>query len=198
MTYLNSSPENTEGIECLSTWLEQVAQKHQLDYLLAHADDGVTWGHFQQGSLITSACIQSDLCQYPRLQLETLQQCRIFGSKGEVLLWRVGNSWQARFVSDQDEKIVEKQILLGSHGRKHPDLGFTELWDGKQGLNHAVPCIGLGIDDSGQLIDRIHLVVHHYFGYDNENGVARIVCSRLVGFELHPLSKMTKTGGGAA
>ncbi|NJL55247.1 TIGR03984 family CRISPR-associated protein [bacterium] len=192
--------EDVGGIERLRTWLEKLAKRRQLDYLLAHANDGVIWGHFQQGELLTSGDLQSNAYQYPRLCLKTLQQCRIFGLAGEVLAWRSGNTWQARFVSEPDhqnkgnqieaKKIDEKQILLGNHGRKHPEQGFTELWEGREGLRHAVPYTtdDITIDDKNQLSHRICLVIHHYFAYDAD-GIAGITCSRLVRFGLHHLAK---------
>src|SRR5512139_3925873 len=81
----------------LFEWLNAHAQTYNLKYLLAHADDGIIWGHFRQGNLNISNCV---LPQSPLLRLATLQQCRVFSQAGEVMLWRFGGEWKARFIGD--------------------------------------------------------------------------------------------------
>jgi CRISPR-associated protein (TIGR03984 family) len=166
-------PTNLKG------WLETHAQQYQLPYLLAHADDGVIWGHFHQGHLCTSDQV---LKESPPLRIETLQQCRIFGPSGEILLWKVSDAWKAGLVTNPNaERIEEKQLLLGTHGEIHPSEGFTVLWDGAQGLKHAVPFTQIQLQENQKLAQSLHLVVHHYIDYD-EAGVARVALSRLVDF----------------
>ncbi len=168
----------------LNGWLETQAKQHQLPYLLAHADDGVIWGHFHQGNLCTSDRVFK---ASPPLRIETLQQCRIFGQSGEILLWQVGDSWKAGLVTNPDaERIEEKQLLLGTHGKIHPSEGFTVLWDGAQGLKHAIPFTQIQLQTDQKLAQSLHLVVHHYIDYD-EAGVARITLSRLVDFTTSTL-----------
>jgi len=53
----------------LIAWIEAQAKEHKLKYLLAHADDGVIWGHFSTGHLSTSNAV---LDQSPPLRLITL------------------------------------------------------------------------------------------------------------------------------
>ena len=83
----------------------------QLTYLLAHADDGVIWGRFDDGKLTIANQVFTKH-DFPKLRLLTLQQCRIFGYQGEVLLWKYGENWQWRFIDDSGkDKIEERQIL---------------------------------------------------------------------------------------
>lgn len=172
----------------LKDWLEAQAQQHQLTYLLAHADDGVIWGHFHQGHLCTSNRV---LRESPPLHIETLQQCRIFGSAGEIFLWKVDGSWKAGLVTNADtETIEEKQLLLGTHGNIHASEGFTVLWDGAQGLKHAVPFTQIELHANQKLAQSLCLLVHHYIDYD-EDGLARITLSRLVDF----ITDSTAKGG---
>jgi len=58
---------------------------------------------------------------------------------------------------------------------------FTLLWDGAQGLRHAIPISiqSLKQDDLGNL-QPPRLVVRHYLGKEI---IARVVASRLIGFE---------------
>jgi CRISPR-associated protein (TIGR03984 family) len=163
----------------LKDWIKAQAKEHKLQYMLAHADDGVIWGHFRTGKLSTSDAV---LKQSPPLRVITLQQCRIFGKDGEVLLWRTNNTWKARFLIDPSDKehiIVERQLLWGTHGKKRELEGFTCLKDGSQGLKHAVPFTEIELDEDGKLIRPVRLVVHHFIDYDDD-GLARIVLSRLV------------------
>jgi hypothetical protein len=109
---------STDDIEeDLQKWLQTKAVEHQLTYLLAHAEDGVIWGYFKGDKLSTS---NSVLNLSPPLRITTLQQCRIFGKAGEVLLWKSGQAWKSRFISDfKADKIEEPQILWGTHGQKY-------------------------------------------------------------------------------
>lgn len=66
-------------------WLTEQAQHHGLHFLLAHADDGVIWGRVDNDGLHTSHRIAA---QSPQLRAVTLQQCRLFGPAGELLVWR--------------------------------------------------------------------------------------------------------------
>ncbi|MCF3583351.1 CRISPR-associated protein Csx19 [Planktothrix agardhii 1811] len=167
----------------LHSWLESQAPSvsTQTPYLLAHADDGVIWGRFDKGKLTIANEVFTE-SSFPTLRLCTLQQCRVFGQQGEVLLWKYGKNWKWRFLdnfldnTEKDKIIIEPQILWGTHGERRGN--FTLLWDGSQGLKHAVP-FGIVTVGDRQLDQRVRLIVHHYINY-NEEGVAYINRSRLV------------------
>jgi len=164
----------------LQTWLIEQASKYRLQYLLAYATDGVIWGYFNDGKL---SIAHGTFPQFPKLCLSTLQQCRIFGIDGEVLLWRTKQEWKARLIYDspnktqQLETITEDQVLWGTQGKVKD--GFTLLSDGQQGLCHAVPLTGIQFDTQKKLRRPVRLKVRHYIEYDND-GLARIGLSRLV------------------
>lgn len=167
----------------IKTWLEAQASQYKLKFLLAHAEDGIIWGKFQDGNLTTADSVFS---QFAKLRKLTLQQCRIFGEHSEVMLWKADdsdNGFKARLIEDQDmdkkECIHEYQILWGTHGDKRDSEGFTLLWDGKQGLKHAVPFTDIELEKDGKLKRPVRLKVNHYIDYDDA-GVARIYLSRLV------------------
>lgn len=168
----------------LKIWIEEQTKLNQLTYLLAHADDGVIWGKFQDGKLITTTepVELFPKCDFPLLREETLQQCRIFGHKSEVMIWKTDGGFKARLIQDDNLKndyyITENQILWGTHGEKHQE-GFTLLWDGSQGLEHAVPFTHIELEEKGKLKNKVRLIVRHYIDYD-DSGVARIYLSRLV------------------
>lgn len=164
----------------LKTWLLQQASKYELRYLLAHADDGVIWGYLREGKLVIAREV---FPQFPELRLSTLQQCRIFGVNGEVLLWRTQGLWRSRVINDpptetQDpDVIIEDQVLWGTQGKEQD--GFTLLSDGQQELYHAVPLDNIQFDAPKALKRPVRLKVKHYIEYDND-GLARIGLSRLV------------------
>ena len=162
-------------------WCEEQGSKFQLRFLLAHAEDGVIWGKFHNGSLITADTVFS---QFPKLRQLTLQQCRIFGEKSEVMLWRTDEGFKARLINDEHidkkEYIPENQILWGTHVKEVRQEGFTLLRHGKQGLEHAVPLINIEEEKERKLKNSVRLRVHHYIDYDDDSGVAYIYLSRLV------------------
>lgn len=177
----------------VKTWLEKQAIQFNFNYLLAHADDGVIWGKFRDGNLITA---DSVFPQFAKLRKSTLQQCRIFGETAEVMLWKIEdgeNRFKARCIKDEhlktEDYICENQILWGNHGEEKE--GFTLLWDGKQGLKHAVPFTEIEIEAEGKLRHLVRLQVRHYIDYDDA-GVARIYLSRLVGLTAEDIEKEIK------
>jgi CRISPR-associated protein (TIGR03984 family) len=163
-------------------WLDKQAKEHGLNYLLAHAEDGVIWGHFKDGKLVTSGDV---FPQCAKLRSHTLQQCRVFGEKAEVMLWKVGQNWKARSIEDgylsKNDYICEKQILWGTQPEEEHKKGFTLVSDGSQGLKHAVPLTGINFN--GKDSRPLRLKVRHYIDYD-ESGVARIYLSRLVNLDF--------------
>lgn len=188
------STELTE--ENLRSWLEEQAEEYALSYLLAHADDGVIWGKFQNKHLVTADAIFPN--SVATLRLATLQQCRIFGERAEVLLWKQDDICLHRPIDDTQDKhnfITEKQVLWGTQEVKS-DAGFTLVAEGRQGLHHAVPLSGIFSRANKPLLPSferelphhpLRLEVRHYVDYD-EDGVARIVCSRLVNLYVVPKS----------
>ncbi|KAF3890050.1 MULTISPECIES: type III-D CRISPR-associated protein Csx19 [Nostocales] len=162
----------------LQNWLEEQGNKYKLKYLLAHAEDGVIWGKFQDKNLITADSVFSE---FAKLRCSTLQQCRIFGENSEVMLWQTDEGFQARVIEDEKntELIPENQILWGTQAEKISN-GFTLVSDGSQGLCHAVPLINISFDSNQKLYRPLRLCVRHYIDYDVETGVARIYLSRLV------------------
>lgn len=168
----------------LKGWLEDKAQEFNFNYLLAHADDGVIWGRFEEdGTLITQTEPQ-DLFpepKFPKLRWLTLQQCRIFSKNAEIMLWKVNGQPHSRLITEPEgtDFICEPQILWGTHGQKDKKNGFTLLWDGQQGLKHAVPFTDIELESDRQLDKPVRLLVYHYINYNGE-GVAYIDRSRLV------------------
>ena len=173
----------------LVTWLEDTAVKYSCTYLLAHAEDGVIWGHIADKILVTSHEIFPATCR-AKLRLATLWEARLFGEQAEVLLWRADGVWQARVIQDAKldtaAYLVETQMLWGTRAEQRK-RGFTLLADGAEGLRHAVP---IDVPDarfrhatqSEQLHRPVRLQIRHYIDYDSD-GNARIALSRLVTVE---------------
>lgn len=161
--------------EKLLQWLTDEAKKPQLSaggqdvFLLAHSDDGVTWGIVKDGALIVEKETSATLSP------TTLQQARLFNRNGELLLWRKKDEFKLQFLPknsvDDTNHIEEQQALWGDAGE--PKGEFTLMSEGVQGLHHAPP-----LTDYQQGHSPI-LTVHHYIAYDDE-GQAYIEQSRLV------------------
>jgi CRISPR-associated protein (TIGR03984 family) len=166
-------------------WLAQQATAKR-PFLLAFADDGVIWGRWLAGKLVTAGEAVADSTTAdprsrdisPPLRGETLQQASVFGRMDEVRLFRdeMGR-WQARRIGDGDDKIDERQLLVGNevvagYGE------FTHVRDRiQQGIDHIVPVAITHQDvDAGR---GPCLLVRHFVDYD-DSGEARIVLSRLV------------------
>lgn len=179
---------NNNG-KILVKWLEKHAKEYQFKYLLAHAEDGLMWGKFENDELKTADTVFPEHC--PKLRLLTLQQCRIFGESGEILLWKTEQKWNARLVQDNSTQdcLEEAQILWGTKIESEKD-GFTLLADGSEGLKHAVPLTDLKCyfpedQKKGKLHRPIRLIIKHYINY-NETGIARVSLSRLVSLKAEP------------
>ncbi len=187
---------STNTLDKSLNWLKEQANNYKLNYLLAHAEDGVIWGKLDGDKLTTSNEAFPDE-KLPELRLKTLQQCRIFGEKGEVLLWGTANGWKARVIQHLDswqpqedpkeipggelkcfkipgnddvlELIEEHHILWGTKPKGEEKKGFTLMLDGSEGLKHAVPLTGIKFKKKEELYRPVRLVVHHYIDYDDSD-----------------------------
>ncbi len=189
-------------------WLSQQMQKHQLEYLLAHADDGVIWGRLHNGELVTSNTLDPE--KFPLLREKTLQMARIFAPAGELLVWRnEDGNWSGRLIAEitesnttdeqanhpstepalsdhtdeWDEAFEEQQILLGTNAKLLDDRGFALMSEGSEGLFYVVPLKLEGKID--EQIRPLRLVVRHYLKED-DSGFLRVNASRLVNLYLKP------------
>lgn len=177
---MNSFKRNTKEIHCtfrvvtplksdqeLQDWLTK-----QTDYrfALAHADDGVIWGYFENDAWHWSG--QAFPTLLPVINFTRLQQLRLFGRDGEVLLWRADSELCGRVIVDEGDEAVkyfdEAQLLWGT-AEGEPVDGFKTMREGSQGLRHAPPS---AIADFGMLATR------NYIAYDMDN-CAYIKASRL-------------------
>ena len=166
----------------LKTWLVERAKIRNVTLLLAHADDGVIWGRVDASKLVTARDVfGGDL--FPELSLGTLQLARLFSAAGEVLLWRVDEGWQARWVTDVKDGngyYDESQMLWGTQ-LGAAKSGFTWVHEGRQGLRHAVPIeLPAGAFDANGDSRPGRLVVRHYLRVDPCTGLVRVALSRLV------------------
>ncbi len=155
-----------------------------VSYALIHADDGVLWG-LVTGNQLTVP-LPGDWT--PALRSTTIQQCRIFGDKGELFIWREAeDQWRGRVVIEDTnvayEKIEEAQILYGNHVNSLHAVpaGFTPIFEKTTGIRQIVP-VAITQDqfDKGK---RVTLIVRHYLTADQE-GQAVITLSRLVSVRI--------------
>lgn len=168
----------------LRQWLAETARKRNLDYLLAFDEDGVIWGQFDENRLKLAAESLPDVAEIKTpLRPQTLRQVRIFGKRGEVLLWATKEGvFNARLLNEDDlddENIFTETYWLWGTGMIEPGTDgspdFTLMHEGKQGLRHAPP-----LPDA--LGRRGGLIVKHHLEYD-EKGQAYIARSRLAGLK---------------
>ena len=157
-----AAPVRFESVAELLDWLEKQAKVHGYQYCLSHAFDGVIWGRFDADNHL-----HLSTGKFPgisaALNPDTLQETRLFGEAGELLLWKSGDGFAARWIADgepapkADDGYEEKHWLWGT--AEQDKDGFTLMREGAEGLLHALP---LKLK-KGQ---RAALKLRHYFVYD--------------------------------
>lgn len=166
--------------EILRAWLTKRAKRYRLCWLLAHTDSGVIWGKLHNDKLSLSSEAFVDQSVVVSLDWTTLQQCRLFGAMGELLLWQASDGWQARLRCDEAENgnegfCLDEAYLLWGTRQENAAKGFLLLAEGSQGIMHAPP-----LDTSPTEARRAALLVRHYLREDPSSGQLRISASRLV------------------
>jgi CRISPR-associated protein (TIGR03984 family) len=165
-------------------WLGKQADEHNLRWLLMHADDGVNWGERQGQTWILSHGVAPEIA--PAFVSDHLQQVRIFGETGELLLWKAGNKWQGRWlVEAPDDETVEDVHLLWGAEAKLLQNDFWLLNEGAEGLRHAVPAVKAQFDPAQE---RAALRIRHHLDYDPD-GQVYVKASRLVKLDVEPRNK---------
>lgn len=101
----------------LANWFAKQAETiGESAWFLAHADDGVIWGQIRSGKLALSGTVYPNVS--PSLEIETVQQARLFAEKAELRLWRDEQGFSAcrlEDVEDEDsEAFDEYHILWGT------------------------------------------------------------------------------------
>lgn len=168
------SVSSEEGGSDICAWLEERAAQFGLRWVLAHTFGGVVWGEYRQGRLVLAGNIFPGTA--PSLYNHTLQQARLFGPDGELLLWKNGEEWKSRAVIEgvgQPEDVFDEvELLWGGPGGTIKD-GFTCLAPNSRGLRQVVPVAVPG---------RVGVIVRHVVRYREDDGTAYIALSRLVDF----------------
>ena len=165
--------------EELKESLIQLAEKHQLKYLLSYHDDGVIWGAYKYGSLSLS----SDLIEEsPLFRAISLKTCRMFGDDAELMVSDSGELGLQAFLlaegsGDLHRYYEEQQLLWGDRVDECVD-GFSILSEGSQGLRHAVPVHNLELGPT----ERVAVQVRHYIGYRDSQAYTK--WSRLVDLKI--------------
>jgi CRISPR-associated protein (TIGR03984 family) len=175
----------TGSIDALLAWIRGGATPVEVPgrWLLAHCDGGVVWGLRGDDDRWT---LSGDVFPEMARPLDgaSVQQLRVFGEAGELLVWRHEGTLRARWLADRDTDVPEcakpddeeDRLLLGRKVER-TSRGFTLLNDGT-GARHAPPVTGPFHE--GQ---RPRLRVRHYFEHDEETGAVRVAASRLVAVE---------------
>ncbi len=122
------------------------------------------------------------------IDIEYLQNIRIFNENQELYLWRTNNGFNSRFRSDmygEETEIIDTyQKLIGSDCTKFNTTGFTRLYEPRRGREIIIPVIKF---------DKLPLFIkiRNYIDY-NKFQQAEFVDSRLVCFTD---VKRNKVGG---
>jgi CRISPR-associated protein (TIGR03984 family) len=187
--YRQTRTDTINTTTALRDWLAARAQG--LRWLLAHTEAGVIWGEFNAQGLQLSLPLQRALTPTIEVSWPSLLEARLFGSDGEVLLWRgPAGQWQERSFNDSTTGPGDPTRCLDEHyllwGTRLADQrdgvsvsaqqnGFSLLAEGAQGILHAPPISALPSDRQ-----RAALHVRHYLAGDPASGMRSIVASRLV------------------
>ncbi|RIK36172.1 MAG: TIGR03984 family CRISPR-associated protein [Chloroflexi bacterium] len=195
-TSFQTAPVSVDTLaQNLIAWFEQQPSVGSQAWLLTHSEVGVIWGRAEEGRLLLANEIFGD--DVPSLQLNTLQEARLFGEQAEVRLWRIDDGFQACRISDQpgigeafDEchHLWGTQIVKKDSNAVQRQRGFTMMVDGREGLRHAppveVPDQVLGNQRGNLRYRPVRLCTRHYIDYDLQTGQAFIPMTRLVRLQV--------------
>jgi len=165
-------------------WLGVQADEHGLPWLLMHSDDGVNWGVRRAGKWVLSWQVDPQVA--PEFDPERVQQVRLFGEVGELLLWRSGAEWTSRWLGESDgvETRDDVHLLWGAEARALEE-GFVSLNEGAEGLCHAPPAVKPNLKPAQE---RMVLRIRHHLDFDGD-GQVYVKASRLVKLDVQPRGK---------
>jgi CRISPR-associated protein (TIGR03984 family) len=150
-------------------------------WALAHCDDGVTWGVYEQQARSWRLGSEVVAAVSPTIRRESLQELRLFGELAEVLIWRTDEGLSGRLLRDRGDApealrpFDESRILRGDSASACRD-GFSHVAD-RAGAEQVVPLV---VTDDDLQARRARLAVRHYCEQDAETGAVRIAATRLV------------------
>jgi len=157
-----------------------------LTFVLAHCDDGVTWCKWDAAENRWRTGNEANPKISPPVRMERLQELRLFGEAGEVLIWRTEEGFRGRGLWDRPENDLpeplrpddtETRILRGDMVREKYESGFTHVAD-RTGAEQVIP---LEVSEKDLQKRRVRLQVRHYFQRDEQNtGAVRVAATRLV------------------
>lgn len=159
-----------------------------LVWALAHCDDGVTWGCYDAAARAWRLGNQVAPEVSPPIRSETLQELRLFGEDGEVLIWRTDAGFQGRVLREADpaadrndeanplRPLDESRVLRGALVVAQCEHGFTHIGDGT-GAEQVLP---LAVSNEQLRNAQIRLNVCHYYESDADTGAVRIAATRFV------------------
>lgn len=192
------TPLDSSTCEGYVSWLrgeESVAAPEGatgLAWALAHCDDGVTWGRYDEAARAWRLGNQVAPDVSPPIRPETLQELRLFGKDGEVLIWRTEAGLRGRVLretqpsrnrddeADPLRSSEESRVLRGDLVLAQCEYGFTRIRD-RAGAEQVLP---IEVSDEQLRAAQIRLVVRHYFEADGETGAVRIAATRLVRLKM--------------
>lgn len=163
-----------------------------LRWALAHCDSGVTWGYYEEEGRIWRLGNQVAPEVSPPIQRETLQELRIFGEPGEVLIWRAGTERRGRVLRGSDDLAAQNdesnplrpsdecRMLRGDRVERNCSHRFTWIAD-RAGAEQVIPET---ITDDQLRERRVGLRVRHYYEQDPNTGAVRIAVTRLVALSV--------------
>jgi CRISPR-associated protein (TIGR03984 family) len=182
-------PVDAEACERYIAWLRGEAvdgplpEAAELEWALAHCDDGVTWGRYDREAKGWQLGHQHVPSVSPAIRRSTIQEVRIFGPCCELLIWRSDGSFRGRVLRDSGVPLVEpdplrpgdeSRIVRGTQVRKIYARQFTHVTDGT-GAEQVLP-----IEVSDAQLRFVRLGIRNYFQQDPDSGAVRIAATRLV------------------
>ncbi|RCK78250.1 MAG: hypothetical protein OZSIB_1627 [Candidatus Ozemobacter sibiricus] len=162
-----------------------------LGWALARLDDGIAWGRRENdggGPWVFGHMAYPE--QVPSLCPEKLQEVRVFGEGGEILLWRQEDRWRGRRLTDARENASaepwrpadERWLLRADRVLAEARQGFTLVGDGT-GARQAVP-LAIGADLFERRRWPLYFVIRRYFTQDALTGAVRPAVTRAIALHI--------------
>lgn len=183
LNLLNWVRNETPNLRDRSLRVEQ-SQREGLRWLIAHCDDGVTWGRWSAKDNRWQTAFEVFPELSPEISRENLIELRLFGPEAEYLIWRTGQGLRGRCLRDAPgtEDILapmkEQRLLLGDRLLEPIRHNFSRVGS-PTGSEQVVPCV-LTEENFENKNGPLRIQVKHYLQQDPDKGVVRVAATRLV------------------